>query len=41
MRMIQANNLQQFLDIIEGLIHRGLTFKSDAETFTIFLTGGY
>ena len=39
--IIHARYLAQFLDLIEGLVQRGLTFEADASTFTIKLTGGF
>jgi len=39
--IIYARYMAQFLDIVEELVHRGLTFEADASTFTIKLTGGF
>jgi hypothetical protein len=33
--------MYQFFDCIEGLVRRGLTFRAEAETLTIVLTGGF
>ena len=38
---IECDTLEQFLDTIEGLIKRGLTFQSKTNNLTIELTGGY
>lgn len=38
---ITAATHQQFMDTIAALVHRGLTFKADADRLTITLTGGY
>jgi|JFJP01.1.fsa_nt_gi hypothetical protein len=38
---IQCENLNQFLDVISGLVQRGLTFSADAGKLMIKLEGGY
>jgi hypothetical protein len=38
---ILCDTIFEFLDVIDGLVRRGLTFRADAKTFTIELTGGY
>lgn len=38
---IQCTTTDHFLDVIHGLVMRGLTFKADADHLTIILTGGY
>lgn len=38
---ISCNNMFDFLDVIAGLVARGLTFKSNATTLEIELLGGY
>jgi hypothetical protein len=39
--MIYCTTIETFLDTVLGLTMRGITFKADAETFEIRLTGGY
>lgn len=38
---IQCNDIEQFMDVIAGLVRRGLTFKAHASTLLITLTGGH
>jgi hypothetical protein len=38
---IYCYDIAEFLDAIEGLVQRGLTFKADMKTYTITLTGGF
>lgn len=38
---IRCHHLEQFLDVIAGLISRGLGFTSDANTLVINLTGSH
>lgn len=38
---IDCDNLENFLNVIKGLVERGLTFESFVNNFTIKLTGGY
>lgn len=38
---IECRCREEFLDVIEGLVKRGLVFSADATTWTITLTGGY
>lgn len=38
---INCENIYLFLDCIEGLVRRGLTFRAEAETLVIVLTGGF
>ena len=38
---IECSTLNEFLDTIEGLVKRGLTFHSKTSNLTIELTGGY
>lgn len=38
---IECTDLETFMDCVEGLVKRGLTFKANAERLTITLTGGY
>jgi len=38
---IECDNLEQFLNTIEGLVKRGLMFNSCAHNLSITLTGGY
>lgn len=39
--IIECADLESFLDCVDGLVKRGLTFKSNAHTLIITLTGGY
>lgn len=41
MGTIRCDSLADFLDVIKGLVERGLTFTSDATKLTINLTGGH
>lgn len=38
---IVCENLDQFLDIVSGLVERGITFDARVESLTIILTGGH
>lgn len=38
---IYCADFTQFMDTIEALVKRGLTFKAGAASFQITLTGGY
>lgn len=38
---VNCPDLEIFFECIEGFVKRGLTFKADARTLTITLTGGY
>lgn len=38
---IRCTDLDNFLDTIQGLTIRGLTFTADTYTFQIKLTGGF
>jgi hypothetical protein len=38
---ITCSDIAQFLEIIQGLVMRGLTFSADANALKITLTGGY
>lgn len=38
---IECIDMQEFLNVIKGLVMRGLTFDANATTFKITLTGGY
>lgn len=38
---IQCTDIHNFLDVIQGLIERGLTFKANAASLSVTLTGGY
>ena len=38
---IACQDVSQFLEIIEGLVRRGIGFKADAGTLTITLTGAF
>jgi len=40
-QVIICNDIAQFLDCVQGLVMRGLTFSADAHRLTITLTGGY
>jgi hypothetical protein len=39
--LIKCNTLAEFLDVIEGLVRRGLIFTANASDLEISLTGGY
>jgi len=41
MGKIECRSREEFLDVIEGLVHRGLVFTADASAWTITLTGGF
>lgn len=38
---ISCSCLERFLDTVQGLVTRGLTFKADADKMEIYLTGGF
>lgn len=38
---IQASTMLQFLDIVDGLVERGIGFRADAATLIIILTGAF
>lgn len=38
---IYCDTIEEFLDVIAGLVRRGLTFTAESKTFEIVLTGGY
>lgn len=38
---IRCQDLEQFLEVVRGLVMRGLTFEADADRLSIVLTGGY
>lgn len=38
---IVCYGLDGFMEVIEQLVQRGLTFQADTATWTITLTGGY
>lgn len=38
---IECDTLEEFLNVVDGLVKRGLMFDSDAHNLTITLTGGY
>ncbi len=38
---IECTDFEEFLNVIKGLVVRGLTFSSNASTMRITLTGGY
>lgn len=39
--MIRCHDIEQFLDVLAGLVSRGLGFTSDANTLLIHLTGSH
>ena len=41
MRRIRCETLDQFVQIIDGLVRAGLTFNADAGSLIIDLLGGY
>ena len=38
---IDCSSLPEFLDIVAGLVERGLTFQANAHDLTSNLTGGF
>lgn len=38
---IHAVNLEQLLEIVQGLVQRGLGFRADAGALKVTLTGAY
>ena len=38
---IRTNDLDSMLDVIQGLVERGLGFAADTRDFTITLTGAH
>jgi hypothetical protein len=38
---IKCGDLENFLNVIAGLVTRGITFTADGDTYVITLTGGY
>ena len=41
MKVINCDNLEQFVDTIYLLTVKGLTFEADSDKLKIVLTGGY
>lgn len=41
MKITRCADLEQFLDLIAGLVKRGITFEANADRLTITLTGGF
>jgi len=41
MNKITTESMKTFIELVYELTKLGLTFKADADTFTITLTGGY
>ena len=39
--LIHCNDREDFLETIDGLVRRGLTFKADGSTLEITLLGGF
>jgi hypothetical protein len=39
--IIKCDSLTQMLDVIEGLVNKGLGFTADVEKLTINLTGAF
>ncbi|CAK6596207.1 unknown function [Klebsiella phage vB_Kpn_K12P1.1] len=39
--VITCKTFNDFMDTVEGLVKRGLTFNADGTSWTITLTGGY
>jgi hypothetical protein len=38
---IHCRDIEQFLNIIDGLVRRGLTFSANTNNYEITLTGGF
>ena len=38
---INCYDIESFLEVVSGLVKRGLTFTADAGTFKITLLGGF
>ena len=38
---ITAANMEEFLDIIAGLVERGIMFEANTVNWTVICTGGY
>ena len=38
---LECEKLEQLLDVVAGLIKRGLTFEVQMGNFKVYLTGGY
>lgn len=41
MSQIRCESIDQFVQVIDGLVRAGLTFRADAGTLIIDLLGGY
>lgn len=39
--MINCPNFESFMEVIESLVHKGILFNANAETFCIQIPGGY
>jgi hypothetical protein len=39
--VIECESLDQFLDVVAGLIQRGITFETQVGNFKVYLTGGF
>lgn len=39
--IIKCDSLSQMLDVIEGLIHKGIGFTAEADSLTINLSGAF
>lgn len=38
---INCCSMKEFLDVIEGLVQRGIQFNANTSSYTITLTGGF
>lgn len=38
---IYCKSMEKFVEVVAGLVSKGLTFEADADTYVIKLTGGY
>lgn len=39
--LIKCDSLSQMLDVIEGLLHKGIGFTADADSLMINLSGAF
>lgn len=38
---IYCTSIDQFLNVVAGLVQRGIVFTADAEKMSVFCTGGF
>ena len=41
MQQIRCETIEQFMQVIDGLVRAGLTFRADAGALVVDLLGGY